>query len=256
VELNIDGVPITVEAALSNTLPSPVLLGRDVPELSSLLNPGETRIALRKDDAMVVTRAGAQGEAPTTPEEPQVTNEAREKVSVTSIEGQAEEKDKTIEGDPELLGSTCFDQELFQRRDDAAGPQRRRLTRAQKRADRQNAKQKKPRTYSTEEAALEGLHLSAMELKEFQDADETLKVLRLLGRKGDPRFIWKNSLLYRKERRKELGDKEVEQLILPRQCRKVVLKLGHEAPWPGIWDVTRHCAGCCDAYTGQTYMET
>ncbi|KAL5475858.1 hypothetical protein EMCRGX_G025729, partial [Ephydatia muelleri] len=193
VELNIDGVPITVEAALSNTLPSPVLLGRDVPELSSLLNPGEMRIALRKDDAMVVTRAGAQGEAPTTPEEPQVTNEAREKVSVTEIEGQAEEKDKTME-----------------------------------------------------------------------DADETLKVLRLLARKGDPRFIWKNSLLYRKERRKELGEKEVEQLILPRQCRKVVLKLGHEAPlaghmgrnktlcrvlqrfyWPNInGDVAEWCRSC------------
>ena len=212
---------------------------------------------------MVVTRAGAQGEAPTTPEEPQVTNEAREKVSVTEIEGQAEEKEKTMEGDPELLGST-FDQELFQRRDDAAGPQRRRLTRAQKRADRQNAKQEKPRTYSNEEAALEGLHLSAMELKEFQDADETLKVLRLLARKGDPRLIWKNSLLYRKERRKELGEKEVEQLILPRQCRKVVLKLGHEAPlaghmgrnktlcrvlqrfyWPNIYgDVAEWCRSC------------
>ena len=263
VELNIDGVPITVEAALSNTLPSPVLLGRDVPELSSLLNRGETRIALRKDDAMVVTRAGAQGEALTTPEEPQVTNEAREKVSVTEIEGQAEDKEKTMEGDPELLGST-FDQELFQRRDDTAGPQRRRLTRAQKRADRRNAKQEESRTYSNEEAALEGLHLSAMELKEFQDADETLKVLRLLARKGDPRFIWKNSLLYRKERRKELGEKDVEQLILPRQCRKVVLKLGHEAPlaghmgrnktlcrvlqrfyWPNIYgDVAEWCRSC------------
>ena len=37
VELIVDGLPLTVEAALSDTLPTAVLLGRDVPELNELL---------------------------------------------------------------------------------------------------------------------------------------------------------------------------------------------------------------------------
>ena len=36
VELKVDGLPLTVEAALSDTLPTAVLLGRDVPELNQL----------------------------------------------------------------------------------------------------------------------------------------------------------------------------------------------------------------------------
>ena len=55
-----------------------------------------------------------------------------------------------------------------------------------------------------------------------------------MAKKGDPWFIGKkNSLLYRKEGRTEMGENSVEQLILPRQCRKVVLKLAHKAPLAG-----------------------
>ena len=36
-ELVVDGISIPVEAAVSESLPVPVLLGRDVPQLASLL---------------------------------------------------------------------------------------------------------------------------------------------------------------------------------------------------------------------------
>ena len=195
VELTIDGVLVKVEAALSDTLPSPVLLGRDVPELPSLLNQGrglaETR---RRDDAMVVTRVGAQ-RTPTTMEEHQGTKETdriqqelRLMEAETLTETQLEQEEVQPESDtpdPELLGST-FDSELFQL-DDVEGPQQRRLTRAQKRAGRWNYKQEQLKTVGNNEEVLEdGLDLSAREVKELQDSDETLAELRRMAEKGDP----------------------------------------------------------------------
>ena len=54
VELEVQGVTVTVEAAVSETLPQLVLLGTDVPELLSLLKGNEGGQAL-----MVVTRSQA-----------------------------------------------------------------------------------------------------------------------------------------------------------------------------------------------------
>ena len=57
VELTGDGLPLTVEAALSDTLPT-VLLGRDVPELSQLLGECKARElhdTTGRDEAMMVT---------------------------------------------------------------------------------------------------------------------------------------------------------------------------------------------------------
>ena len=56
IELKVDGHPISIEAAESETLPFDVLLGNDVPELTQLL--GETALGKTQVDAMVVmTRA-------------------------------------------------------------------------------------------------------------------------------------------------------------------------------------------------------
>ena len=64
VELTVDGLPLTVEAALSDTLPTAVLLGRDVPELKELLGgrrAKELHDTIGKDEAMMVTtRYGAR----------------------------------------------------------------------------------------------------------------------------------------------------------------------------------------------------
>ena len=55
VELEVEGEAVTVEAAVSETLPQLVLLGTDVPELLSLLRVREGGKAL-----MVVTRSQTQ----------------------------------------------------------------------------------------------------------------------------------------------------------------------------------------------------
>ena len=130
-EQTIDGVPVRVETALSDTLPTLVLLGHDVPELPSLQNQGGVLVETsRKDDAMVVTRAGAQ-RTPTTMEEHQGTKEAdriqqelslRETEKATETQMEQEEVQTEIDTpDPELPGST-FDSELIQL-GDVEGPQ-------------------------------------------------------------------------------------------------------------------------------------
>ena len=64
VELTVDGLPLTVEAALSDTLPMAVLLGRDVPELNELLGGRRAKklhdTTGKEEGMMVTTRYGAR----------------------------------------------------------------------------------------------------------------------------------------------------------------------------------------------------
>ena len=62
VDLVVDGVPLTVEAAVSKTLPVSVLLGTDVPELVRFLrtNSKDSRDFGGCEALMMVTRAGAK----------------------------------------------------------------------------------------------------------------------------------------------------------------------------------------------------
>jgi len=53
VDLEVEGLSIQVEAAVSEKLPVDVLLGTDVPKLSTLLGT-EVKLADEKDDVMVV----------------------------------------------------------------------------------------------------------------------------------------------------------------------------------------------------------
>ena len=57
-ELEVDGLPLCVEAAVSKSLPVPVLLGTDVAELQQLLGESLTHIPV-EDCMMVVTRTQA-----------------------------------------------------------------------------------------------------------------------------------------------------------------------------------------------------
>ena len=83
----------------------------------------------------------------------------------------------------------------------------------------------------------------------------------------------KSSLVYRKTSSTE--DHAVEQLVLPRQCRAMVLKLAHETPlaghlgrnkttrrvlqrfyWPGVCrDVAKHCRCCPECQKAQNRRE-
>lgn len=61
VELQVDGIPLHIKAAISDTLPVSVLLGTDVPELGRLLRTNPHTIhSVGADEALVVTKAKAR----------------------------------------------------------------------------------------------------------------------------------------------------------------------------------------------------
>lgn len=84
------------------------------------------------------------------------------------------------------------------------------------------------------------LELSAEGLRALQEKDPTLANIRRAA-DGHPTcaagigFFKRDGLLYRKWTPPGRGEEsEVEQLVLPQECRKIVLELGHEIPLAGF----------------------
>lgn len=82
------------------------------------------------------------------------------------------------------------------------------------------------------------LEISVGEIKRLQDEDESLAKVKKAA-DGHPcsagvGFFKRDGLLYRRWTPPGRGEEsEVEQLVLPRDCRKAVLELGHEIPLAG-----------------------
>ena len=116
------------------------------------------------------------------------------------------------------------------------------------------------------------LRASPQELREWQQKDKSLKNVtsraRESGDMADERvgFFYKQGLLYRKWRPDQPNGqvKECQQLVLPKKCRKIVLRLAHAVSmaghlgvaktkdrilqryyWPGIFkDTAEYCRSC------------
>ena len=170
VELTVDGLPLTVEAALSDTLPTAVLLGRDVPELNELLGGHRAKklhdTTGKVEAMMVTTRYGArkrreleeksQEQGQEMEMEQQVQNEAEAGTQVpddaerpkraTELEavqeGAETERQDQVQELPEDLWKDGLDDELLE-----GGRVRRRMTRAQKRQERRKFWQQKEKGY-------------------------------------------------------------------------------------------------------------
>ena len=88
------------------------------------------------------------------------------------------------------------------------------------------------------------LELSAGELRELQEADETLAKVREMAdghaNSAGVSFFKREGLVYRRwtptGRGEEYG---IEQLVLPKACRKAVLELRHEIPLAGHLSVQK-----------------
>ena len=114
------------------------------------------------------------------------------------------------------------------------------------------------------------LDLSAGELRELQEKDDTLVKVREAaeGRANSAGvgFFKRDGLVYRRWTPPGRGEEyELEQLVLPKACRKAVLELGHEIPlaghlgvektrqrilrrfyWPTVFkDIAEYCK-CCE----------
>ena len=94
-------------------------------------------------------------------------------------------------------------------------PEKKHLSRSQKRRNKkqfQNGDKDRPTGEETD-GNMESLDFGAEELQRLQETDETLRGIKKLVERGDPQFVRKASLIYRRSSSTE--DQAVEQLVLP-----------------------------------------
>ena len=251
---------VVVRAGVSDRLPVQLLLGRDVPELFSLL-------ATSQYTSNSVASNSAKLSSPTE-EQPivAVTTRVQARSDSKALEPVVEEIGQ-LEDEPTVpneLGPNFAD-ELFE-----GGHERVRQTRAQKRTDRRRIAAEKAATHEhgSQWAALE---MTPEELKDAQQEDTTLAAARMVA-DGNPNlsegegFYYAQGILYRKWEPKGPENKmgPVHQLVLPAQCRDAALAIAHEIPlgghlgktktaqrllrrfyWPTLYaDVAKFCRSC------------
>ena len=289
VDLEVDGYTLHVEAAISDTLPMPVLLGTDVPELKALLTGDLKPPAQQTDEALVVmTRAMAKKQ-----EEEEAIQAQKEKESGAQphvlMETQKQDGDgrfpsaapasgdqtnaSNLEQTETLMQADIgeddstngwwqtLDEELF-----VQSHNKKHLTRKQKREQRLKYQQRQ----KDSQTQLHPLDISMSEFRDLQQKDPTLQQIRQAA-EGRPStagigFFQRDGLLYRRWIPPRQGTEgvEVEQLVLPKECREEVLKLAHTIPlaghmgkektarrvlqrfyWPTLYaDVAKFCKGC------------
>ena len=266
VELQIDGWKISTEAAVSDTLPMAVLLGTDVPELPQLLGSGplgseEESIA----DALVVsTRAQRRRQEAEQKdlERKDAESEAQPRtVDLLSREGVEPVSAPEEAAEPSWDLARDLQDDLF-----LLPRQRTRLTRRQKREGRREFREKE----RVPEKPTHTLDISAGELKVLQETDSSLAAVREAAdgavNTAGGGFFKQNSLIYRHyvPPGRNMEDMAVDQLVLPKQCRRTVLQLAHDKPmaghlgkdktakrilqrfyWPTLFkDVAEYCRTC------------
>ena len=161
---------------------------------------------------------------------------------------------KGVNQDP--IPGMDFAEELF-----VVGKERVRQSRRQKRLERRK---------HAVQAQEHPLDLTIEELQELQQADETLAEVRKAAKGGTSRagigFYYQDGVIYRSwvPRGRDEAGMAVEQLVLPKKCRPMVLQLAHDIPlashmgknktaqrvlqrfyWPTLFkDVADHCKAC------------
>ena len=261
--MEVDGKTHVLKAGVTDTLPRPMLLGTDFPELFTLLKSrkNESRKVEQVEAVCVMTRAqkkqketeerhqeqeDRESGASTNPvaSVPTAIHEERgqEKKAVTQAN---DGEEATIDENP----GSGFDDDLFGRY-----RPRRTMTRQEKRSERRAFGEKQEWD----------LDWNADDLKKMQQEDNSLEEARRKADR-DSEFLWKDGLLYREGKWKLAGDLQVTlQLVLPQRCRKAVIRLAHEVPlaghlgrkkttdrilqrfyWPNVRrDVAAHCKSC------------
>ena len=242
ISLEVDGKQHVVEAAVSSTLPLSICLGTDIPGWASML---ADKKEVSKEKAFAVTTRA------------QKLCEKRKEEEQLRKERVCEVTPKTLNEDAEWMCE--MDDDLF-------GMSKERVwkTRKEKREERQRRCQLQvdvvagkeggageevanmdgstigAREARDESVVRHGLDVSAQELKEWQASDESLKGVREAVEKCEAKegvgFFTRDGLLYRRWIPPGRGDEEemaVEQLVLPRQCREMVLRLAHTIPLAG-----------------------
>ena len=240
VRLEVDGlhVPIIVDAAVSETLPTSVLLGTDVPELSTLL--GAKTSVLQGEGQYEVMVVTTRAEAARRKEE-EILVQEREAQSMVNPRPMSE-----CGADGDTTRPTQVTQE-----------QQRHIRRALSKSTPQN------------DGSFKILDLMSEEVQELQEKDDSLSEIRRLAveglEPGNQKFFKREGLFFRRWTPPGGGrELEIEQLVVPQQCRGAILKLAHEVPtaghlgrektiqrvlrrfyWPTVFaDIRKFCSNC------------
>ena len=230
VDIEVEGIPVHVEAAVVDTLPVEVLLRTDVSELPRLLGKRASYGFFSQEDVMVVM------------------TRARKKQEIQK-EVLLKEKEVLSGVVPKPLNT-----------EGVTTP--RPLSQEQKRCIRKDLGTK------TQGEGLEYCNMDATKMKELQEKDVSLSEAREAARKTDGtkgEWFYREGLLYRRWTPRGRGDEsEVEQLVLPKACRHVALVMSHDIPiaghlgrdktrqrllrrffWPTVFrDVEEYCRTC------------
>uniref|UniRef100_A0A1X7T3K8 Integrase catalytic domain-containing protein n=1 Tax=Amphimedon queenslandica TaxID=400682 RepID=A0A1X7T3K8_AMPQE len=261
VDISVGGKHLEVEAAVSNTLPTAVLLGTDVPELSELLSekPKEEKCEEEECDVFVVTRAGAREQQRLEEERRQQEEDSGVQPNPAGLgdeEEMATDTQECTEEEP-LTGMNSdldvLDDSLF-----VEPREKTRLTRSQRRSILERHR----RLVNTGTT----LCTTMDDFKKYQEEDKTLDGVKqavmekLQGKRVQ--FFEQDGLLFQKW--KDQNGEETEQLVVPERCRNEIMKIAHDTPfaghlgrektiqrilqrfyWPGIFrDVAYYCRSC------------
>ena len=249
VSMRVGDYTFSVQAAVSDRLPVPVLLGRDVPGFDQLLGVDQCGDSTKAAKVVAVT-----------------TRSQRRQEELSEVERMARERESGAMPsslEEAVMPFSELDDDLFT---ESRG--RPKLTKSQKRG---NKRKRFPRMQ--EDPAEHPLEVSREDLVDLQETDKSLEpVWRQVQENPDGvssrgGFFMRDGVLYRTWM--PVGGeawREVEQLVLPQQCRRAVLELAHSIPlaghlgkkktaqrllqrfyWPTLFkDVDEYCRGCAE----------
>ena len=249
ISLEVEGKPIEVEAAVSETLPISVVLGIDTPELTELLQSESKK---ENSDALaVITRATEERKK--AEEEESLRREMMCGVKPNSIDA-SESKLTQVQTTEEENWLEKLDESLF-----TEGKERQKKSRREKRMEKKRRFQleAEPEDDPGEDEAKElekkseiqkhELDITTDELKNLQALDPTLGEIRSVVKVCESTegvgFFYQDGLLYKHwiplhhqrglASKREKRNMTVEQLVLPKKCRRKVMEMAHSIPLAG-----------------------
>ena len=220
VKLELQGKPMLVRAAVSDTLPQSVLIGTDVPEMLEMLRRKENMGVEQPSERalVVVTRSCTQSL------HKEGVSANAQNTSHKSADSEPDTAVSNNNANPGVVSTFVeeinFDDEVFTQ-NPTCKP---RLTRSKKRQPQQEHAEELFRKRA-------GMDTPVAQFCELQENDSSLEKFRKGNAKGS--CFKQDGLWYHKWTPKPSCGYSVDQLLLPVQCRQKVLQLAHSIPLSG-----------------------
>ena len=260
-KISIAGRELTVLAAVSDNLPISMLLGRDVPELMTLLGEEPSKPMPQLDNP-------TEPDVLTVTTRTQAARQERETEQVREHE-EASDSHATSLNDTSAaeIEATDGDVPPFNFDNSETKPARTPMSKSERRTH--NRCYTSAAVAGATREACHPLDITTDKLRQLQEQDMTLEAVRGAVRgecsTAGRGFFVRDGVVYRRYVPPGCGEEEaVDQLVLPTQCRGAVMKLAHSIPlaghpgktkttrriaqrfyWPSLYDdVASYCKAC------------